>query len=117
MRNKIPFDRWAVGVCRSGRMNFLHGWAGQQAQLRPERLEDYLGPDNPVRFLAAFVAALDLRAAGFLFPKSEAARTGRARLSAPPAQTLPRRRPPPGALPPLRAWGAHCTGCCPEAVW
>jgi transposase len=33
--------------------------------LLPERLEDYIAPDNPVRFLDAFVASLDLRALGF----------------------------------------------------
>ena len=31
-------------------MNFRTGWARAQAHLLPERLEDYIGPDNPVRF-------------------------------------------------------------------
>jgi transposase len=36
-----------------------------QTLLFPERLEDYIGPENPVRFLDAFVAKLDLHALGF----------------------------------------------------
>ncbi len=33
--------------------------------LLPEAVEDYVGPDNPVRFIEAFVDELDLQAAGF----------------------------------------------------
>jgi len=29
----------------------------------PERLEDYVGAENPVRFLDAFVGSLDLQSA------------------------------------------------------
>ena len=36
-----------------------------QTLLFPERLEDYIGPENPVRFLDAFVAGLDLGVLGF----------------------------------------------------
>ena len=36
-----------------------------QTLLFPERLEDYIGPENPVRFLDAFVGGLDLHALGF----------------------------------------------------
>jgi transposase len=36
-----------------------------QRQLLPEALEDYIGPENPVRFLDAFVASLDLHALSF----------------------------------------------------
>jgi hypothetical protein len=36
-----------------------------QTLLLPERLEDYIAADNPVRFLDAFVASLDVRALGF----------------------------------------------------
>jgi hypothetical protein len=35
-----------------------------QIQLLPEALDDYLGPDNPVRFIDAFVDGLDLSEAG-----------------------------------------------------
>ena len=41
----------------------------------PERLEDYVGAENPVRFLDAFVASLDLHALGFT--KAQVADTGR----------------------------------------
>ncbi len=42
--------------------------------LFPERLEDYVAPENPVRFLDAFVARLDLAALGFA--KARCAATG-----------------------------------------
>ena len=45
-----------------------------QTLLFPERLEDYVGPENPVRFLDAFVAGLDL--AGLAFTKAVCATTG-----------------------------------------
>ena len=41
----------------------------------PERLEDYIGAENPVRFLEAFVTNLDLHALGFA--KAQVAATGR----------------------------------------
>lgn len=43
--------------------------------LFPERLEDYVGPENPVRFLDAFVAGLELTALGFA--RAQCAATGR----------------------------------------
>jgi transposase len=46
-------------------MNHRTGLGRNQTLLFPEALEDYLGPDNPVRFLDAFVVSLDLRALGF----------------------------------------------------
>ena len=46
-------------------MKHRRGWDRHQTLLLPERLEDYLGPENPVRFLDAFVNSLDLRALGF----------------------------------------------------
>ena len=39
------------------------------------RLDDYIGPENPVRFLDAFVASLDQRGLGFA--KARLAQTGR----------------------------------------
>lgn len=33
--------------------------------LLPETVDDYVGPDNPVRFIDAFVDGLDLAKAGF----------------------------------------------------
>lgn len=46
-----------------------------QTLLFPERLEDYIGAENPVRFLDAFVGSLDLHALGFA--KARCANTGR----------------------------------------
>jgi len=43
-------------------MNWIEGCDRQQRHLLPEELEDYVGPDNPVRFLDVFVEGLDLRA-------------------------------------------------------
>ncbi len=46
-----------------------------QTLLLPERLEDYIAAENPVRFLDAFVGSLDLYALGFA--KARCANTGR----------------------------------------
>jgi len=56
-------------------MNHRTGLDRSQTLLFPERLEDYVGAENPVRFLDAFVANLDLHALGFA--KAECAATGR----------------------------------------
>jgi len=37
-----------------------------QLLLLPEAVDDYVGPDNPARFIEAFVDRLDLDAAGFV---------------------------------------------------
>ena len=44
---------------------FIEGADRTQAMLLPECVEDYVGPDNPVRVVEAFVEQLDLRAMGF----------------------------------------------------
>jgi transposase len=44
---------------------YLAGPDRTQAVLLPEVLDDYVGPENPVRFLDAFVAQLDLGGLGF----------------------------------------------------
>ena len=46
-------------------MNHRCGLDRSQSLLFPETLEEYVGPENPVRFLDAFVAGLDLRTLGF----------------------------------------------------
>jgi transposase len=46
-------------------MNHRTGLDRSQTLLFPERLEDYIAAENPVRFLDAFVASLDVRALGF----------------------------------------------------
>ena len=56
-------------------MNHRAGLDRSQTLLFPERLEDYIAAENPVRFLDAFVASLDLHALGFA--KARCAETGR----------------------------------------
>ena len=46
-------------------MAHIPGHDRSQILLLPEAVDDYVGPDNPVRFLEAFVDGLDLQAAGF----------------------------------------------------
>lgn len=46
-------------------MSYVAGTDRRQVLLFPETIEDYIGADNPVRFLDAFVGSLDLRALGF----------------------------------------------------
>jgi len=53
----------------------IAGTDRSQSVLLPEVLDDYVGPDNPVRFLDAFVAQLDLGALGF--QRAVPAETGR----------------------------------------
>jgi transposase len=44
---------------------FKAGESREQASLLPARIEDYVGPDNPVRAIETFVCALDLAKLGF----------------------------------------------------
>jgi transposase len=46
-------------------MTHLIGHDRSQTLLLPESLDDYVGPENPVRFIDAFIEGLDLAAAGF----------------------------------------------------
>ena len=54
---------------------FVEGEDRSQDVLFPERLEDWISEDNPVRVVDAFVDELDLRALGF--ERAMAAQTGR----------------------------------------
>ncbi|MFV0676308.1 IS1182 family transposase [Variovorax sp. tm] len=54
---------------------FIEGENRQQVTLMPECLDDYIGEDNPVRVVDAFVEELDLYASGF--EGVEPAATGR----------------------------------------
>ena len=56
-------------------MDFIHGESRDQGTLFPERLDDYIDKDNPVRFIDAFVDDLDMSALGF--QRNEPAWTGR----------------------------------------
>ena len=47
-------------------MGHIAGTDRAQMLLLPEAVEDYVGADNPVRFIDAFVDGLDLAAAGFV---------------------------------------------------
>jgi transposase/IS5 family transposase len=56
-------------------MAHISGHDRSQTLLFPEAVDDYVGPDNPVRFIDAFVDGLDLAAAGFVGVEPKA--TGR----------------------------------------
>src|SRR6202022_1249865 len=56
-------------------MDFIRGASRNQVILFPEAVEDYITEDNPVRFIDAFVASLDL--AGLGFTHATPAETGR----------------------------------------
>lgn len=56
-------------------MNYIAGSDRGEALLLPEVLDDYITPENPVRFIEAFVAQLDLSKAGFT--KAQLNETGR----------------------------------------
>ena len=58
-------------------MTHIQGTSRSQTLLLPACVDDYVGPDNVVRFIEAFVESLDLAAAGFnrVLPKA----TGRPR--------------------------------------
>jgi transposase len=46
-------------------MSYLHGLDRAQGLFLPESVEQYIAPDNPARFIDAFVDGLELRALGF----------------------------------------------------
>jgi transposase len=86
-------------------MAHLSGTDRSQLLLLPEAVDDYVGPDNPVRFIEAVVDQLDLQAAGFVRVTAKA--TGRPGYNPAdllklyiygslhsnlPSRTLPRRR-------------------------
>ena len=54
------------------RMTHISGFERDQLLLLPEAVDDYVGSDNPVRFIDAFVDGLDLAAAGFLRVEAKA---------------------------------------------
>jgi transposase len=56
-------------------MAHIPGFERSQLLLLPEAVDDYVGSDNPVRFIDAFVDGLDLAKAGF--KRVEAKSTGR----------------------------------------
>ena len=56
-------------------MAHISGNDRSQLLLLPESVDDYVGPDNPVRFIEAFVDSLDMEACGFARVRGKA--TGR----------------------------------------
>ena len=44
---------------------FIEGQSREQVTLLPECLDDFVGEDNPVRFVDAFVEELDFLSLGF----------------------------------------------------
>jgi hypothetical protein len=46
-------------------MAHIPGFEGPQLLLLPEAVDDYVGADNPVRFIDVFVDGLDLVKSGF----------------------------------------------------
>jgi transposase len=56
-------------------MDYIRGVTRNQVILFPETVEDYITEDNPVRFIEAFVASLDLGQLGFV--RAQPAETGR----------------------------------------
>src|ERR1700681_1672444 len=56
-------------------MHHIQGCDRDQTLLLPNSVDDYIGPDNPVRFVDAFVEQLDLQEAGFC--RVEPEETGR----------------------------------------
>jgi len=64
-------------------MGYIRGESREQVYLLPEAIDVYVGTDNPVRFLDAFVEQLDLAALGFMH--ATPANTGR-----PPSGALQR---------------------------
>jgi transposase len=46
-------------------VRFIEGESRTQSTLFPERLEDYVSEDNPVKVVEAFIDALDLERLGF----------------------------------------------------
>src|SRR5690242_12880757 len=56
-------------------MTHIAGHDRSQTLLLPESLDDYVSPENPVRFIEAFVDGLELTTAGFV--RVAAKRTGR----------------------------------------
>ena len=46
-------------------MSYIEGTPRERVTLFPEAIDDYITPENPVRFIDAFVDHLDLQALGF----------------------------------------------------
>jgi transposase len=65
---------FSIHLLESLMKRFVEGVDREQATLFPDRLEDWIGDDNPVRVIDAFVPELDLGGLGF--DRVEAQATG-----------------------------------------
>jgi transposase len=74
-RAKTPWDSNGKRTVVFYRMAHLSGSDRSQLMLLPEAIDDYVGSDNPVRLIEAFVDSVDLVAAGF--SRVRAKETGR----------------------------------------
>src|SRR3954463_15798812 len=59
-------DSGVLCVAVESGMAHIPGHDRSQLLLLPEAIDDYIDADNPVRFIEAFVAGLDLAALGFV---------------------------------------------------
>ena len=59
------FSGVACTILQMTNRTFKSGESREQPSLLPARIEDYVGPDNPVRAIDSFVCALDLAKLGF----------------------------------------------------
>ena len=83
-------------------MRHIQGGDRAQSLLLPASVEDYVGADNPVRAIEAFVDGFDLAKAGFV--RAAAKDTGRPGYH-------------PGDLLKLYLYGYLKTACAPRAAW
>src|SRR5215469_2125390 len=74
-RVKTPNLVFSPGVRGTGMKRFVEGQDRSQLILLPDCLDDYVGEDNPVRIVDAFIDELDLAVLGFAGVVPEA--TGR----------------------------------------
>ena len=85
-------------------MAHITGTDRAQVFLLPDTVDDYVGPDNPVRFIDAFVDSLDLAGAGF--ERAEPKETGRPGYDPSDLLKLPHLRvSEPGAIQPSAGGG------------
>src|SRR4051812_12791403 len=73
--NSCDMETFYADERSASSMNHRTGLDRSQTLLLPETLDDYIAAENPVRFLDAFVASVDLQTLGFA--KAQCAGTGR----------------------------------------
>jgi transposase len=64
-KNYLGFLFSCRTICGMTNRDFKTGQSRDQGSFLPARIEDYVGPDNPVRGIEAYVCCLDLAALGF----------------------------------------------------